>query len=229
MAPSRIEKEAGDEHREEVDGLKAELQESKQRLQDLEEERIPRVVVKPNGGRRHWDWEHEHLMWSELQVTNTSSSLSLNDVEVRLINRIHVLEKQDAPGNYMLYDPHDWSPLSVYWSERNAPFEQLKMTIPPSVTRTALIAFSDNSNGPPAVFNATIIRRPLLHSGGAKIEIEVSSPDSAPWRGAFYIECHPNYLGGAQATFEFVAWETWATNYSVTNSLADDKEHFEIK
>lgn len=189
--------------------------EARVRLRELEEERIPRITASPFAGRRQWDWQHEHLMWAELQVANTSPSLTLNDVEVRVVSRVHVLEKQDAQGNYMLYDPQDWNSVNVYWSERNAPPDQLRLTIPPNTTRIALIAFSDDSNGPPAVFNAPIHKRPLLFSGGAKIEVEVSSTNSTPWRGAFYIECHPNYLGGARATFEFIEWETWLTNHTI--------------
>jgi len=116
----------------------AQRDEARVRLRELEAERIPRITVTPRGDRRQWDWQHEHLMWAELQVTNTSPSLPLNDVEVRIVSLLHVIEKQDAPNSYTLVDLGDWSPVSVYWSEGNAPADQLKLTIPPNTPRIAL-------------------------------------------------------------------------------------------
>ena len=46
--------------------------------------------------------------------------------------------------------------------------------------------------------------------------VEVSGSESVLWKGAFYIECLPNYVGGDKAKFEFLEWETWATNYDIT-------------
>ena len=36
--------------------------EARERLNKLEDERIPKVAVKPCSGRRQWEWEYEHLM-----------------------------------------------------------------------------------------------------------------------------------------------------------------------
>jgi len=196
--------------------------EARLQARKLEQERVPHISVEPYGGRRTWEWEHEHLMWAELHVTNTSPSLVLNDVAVRIVGCLDIAE--ETPGNYVLFEVHRWNPTSVYWSIREASSDQLKLPIPPNTKRAALVAFSDDSNGPPAVFNAPTHDRPLLF-GGARIEIEVSSPDSAPWKGLFYIQCHPNYvsdipLGRTLATFEFVTWKTWTANHNVINSLA---------
>lgn len=189
--------------------------EARKRVRALEQERIPRFAVKPYGDRRQRDWQHKHLMYAELQVTNTSPGLTLNDVELRIVSCLYVQGKQDEPNNYVLVDLHDWNSTSIYWSERDAPPSQLRLSISPGATKTALVAFQDNSNGLQSIFNAPT---PAIIVGGAKIEIEISSPDSALWKGEFYIQCHPNYLGGAKATFEFVEWEIWLANHGLANS-----------
>jgi hypothetical protein len=182
--------------------------EARNRLRVLEKERVPHISVNPSGGRRFNNWEHEHLMWAELDVRNTSPSLPLNDVEVKVVNLLDIVEKQDEPGEYILLSLHKWNPIQVYWSERNASPSQLKLGIPPNAGRIALIVFSDNSNGPPATINAPTSAKPLLFSGGAKIEVEVSSSNSALCRAEFYIQCHPKYITKkfphyTEATFEF--------------------------
>ena len=161
-------------------------------------------------------------MWAELYITNTSQSQNIRDVEVRVAKLIYVGVIQNS---YELVDLEDWNPTCVYWSERNAQQSQLKLNIPPSATRVSLIAFTDDSNGGSAVFNAPISPKPWF-PGGAKIEVEVTSLDSALWKGYFYIECHPNYLGGPRATFEFVEWETWETSHNVTYLSGLDKEDY---
>src|SRR4030042_1430830 len=194
--------------------LQSKMEDVSHRLEFLEKERIPHISVDVRGGHRSDNWEHEHLMWAELDVRNTSSSLPLNDVEVKVVNLLDIVEKQDEPGKYILFSLHKWNPIQIYWSERNAPAMQLKRDIPPNDVRTALIAFSDNSNGPPAVINTPTTSKPLLFSLGHKMDIEVSSPNSAIWKGEFYIECHGKYVMKefpycTEATFEFEAWDKW--------------------
>lgn len=216
LAPYRIKRDIAQRRKEEVDLLKS-------KLHILEEERITRIACKPSSGRRDWDWQHERLMWAELQVTNTSPTLTLCDVEVRISSCVYVqITVQDDSGDYVLIDLYDWNPVTVCWSERDANRDQLKTNISPSATKSALIAFSDDSNGSTAIINAIVHQRPII-IGGARIGIEVSSPDSALWKGDFYIECHPNYLGGARATFEFVDWELWAASRNVIDRSGFDK------
>ncbi len=193
---------------------------STQAKQTLEDEHIPKLAVKPSSGRRQWDWEHEHLMWAELQVTNTSPSMTLKDVEVRVVSCIYVQPKQDKPNSYVLVNLHDWNPTSIYWSVRDASPSQLSLSISPDATKTALVAFQDNSNGVQSVFNAPT--HPIIVDG-AKIEVEISSPNSALWKGSFYIECTPNWFRGPQATFEFVKWEDWEANHDIV-PLTPNKE-----
>lgn len=196
--------------------------EAREKVVKLEEERIPKVSAEPRGGRRNQEWEHEHLMFAELLVTNTSPVLTLENVEVHVVSSLWILEHEDS---YKLYDHKDWTPVGVYWSERDTGIADcLRSFIPPNGTRIALIAFSDDTNGPPAVFNTPTRRRPLLIGGAKKIGIEVSCTNSASWKGEFYIECCPNYLNGPQATIKFVTWETWAANHNVINSSILDGE-----
>jgi hypothetical protein len=106
------------------------------------------------------------------------------------------------------------------------------MAIPPSATRTALIAYSDDSNGPPGIFNSPVSPKPLLIGGGQKIRIEVTASNSATWSGEFYIECHGNYLHAKTedlpqytepSTIEFIGWDEWQSDKVVTQMSLYEK------
>jgi len=194
-------------------GNATELGEHKETLRVLKEERIPRFGVTPSAGRRQYDWEHEHLMWAELRVKNTSPTTPLNDVEVKIAGCLYVLPSQDAEGSHLIVHNYpSWNPTAVYWSERDTNPSQFKLSIPPGSTKTVLVAFQDNSNGGTAVFNAPTY--PLV-IGGAEVEVEITSPNSPIWVGRFYLECHPNYLGGKQSHFEFVEWDKWEATRNI--------------
>ncbi len=180
-----------------------------------EREKEPRIEVQILTGKREHDYQHQHLMWAELDVKNTSISLPLRDVEVKIADVIDILPRQDAPGKYILYPVQKLSSMSVCWSERFSSPNQLKLTIPANSSRCALVAFSDDSNGRWTCFNTPISPKPIL-LGGACIHIEVSSLDSSTWKGLFFIECHPNYVNGPRARFELVEWETWKANHEIT-------------
>lgn len=163
------------------------------RVDALEEERIPRFAAMPRSGRRYHDIEHQHLMWAELDVTNLSPTLHLRDVEIRIRDLVDELE-WDENGERVRNLPPIWNPIQSIWSLASASRpNQNKMAIPPGETRTALIAYSDDSNGPPAAFSAPDGVRRHLMSGPHRIYLSVSSPDSARLDCDFYIECHPNY------------------------------------
>lgn len=186
-----------------------------------EKEKEPNMTVSPYSGRRQSDWEKtEHLMWAELRVTNTSPSQELKDVGVNIVTCLQIIEKSDSPNDYYLHELVDWNPTSVYWSERNAPSHQMSLSIPPSATRIALVAFQNNSNGGQFNFNTSLCEWVVR---GAKIEVEISSPNSALLKRAFYIDCHGNIWGGERAHFEFVEWGEWATSRNIT-LLTSDKE-----
>lgn len=171
------------------------------------------ISALPIFGRRQFDFEHEHLMWAELRVKNISTTMTLNDVEVQIIDCLYVMPSQSARGSYVIVDSYpNWNPTGVYWSKRNTSPSQFKLSLSPDATKTVLIAFQDNSNGGVAVFNAPT--HPWI-TGGAKIGVEITSPNSPIWRGSFYIECHPNYLSGPQATFEFVEWDKWEAEHNI--------------
>lgn len=189
----------------------------------LEAERVPKFVVTPLGDRQQWEHQTtEHLMWAELRVRNTSPSQSLHNVGVRVRAYTITQERHNISGTYILIDGlADFKPAQVYWSRRDADPQQLTIDIPPGSERTSLIAFSDDSNGPPGILNAPVRQRVSL---GGKLEVEVTSLDSAAWRGAFYIECHPHYCRGSSATFEFIPWERWVETHPVTPLSTPDSE-----
>lgn len=185
------------------------------RVDELEEEQVPRVSLTPRAGRASHG-SHPHLMWAELDVTNLSPTLSLPDVEVRITDLKS--ETQLEYGDRVGYP--EWNALQVTWSPTNAVPDQFRLTIPPGETRSALIAYSDDSNGPPAVFASPHAGARLLRSGPNRMEVSVSSPNAARCRGVFYIECHPNYatrlegglisLDGPRATMVMEPWDAYA-------------------
>lgn len=74
------------------------------------------------------------------------------------------------------------------------------------------MAFQDNSNGGNFVFNSPHHEWIV---DGVKIDVEISSSTAVVWKSSYYIRCHPNYLGGDRAKFEFVEWDKWAINYNI--------------
>lgn len=50
--------------------------------------------------------------------------------------------------------------------------------------------------------------------------IEITSNNSALWRGEFYIQCHPNYVNGPRATFEFIQFKNWAETHTILPLVA---------
>lgn len=166
------------------------------------------VVIKPLVRRRQADWDRtEHLMWAELQVKNNGSN-ELKDTQVNIVKCLTLQESQDAltPNDLLVFDFLKLPAFCIYWSERQSQPKQMTLSIPSGATRSVLIAFQDNPNGGSLNFNTPnyswVVR-------GAKIDVEVSSRETVLWTGEFYIECHPNYLGGDRAKFEFLEWHTW--------------------
>ncbi|MFC1945977.1 hypothetical protein ACFLW1_02130 [Chloroflexota bacterium] len=179
-----------------------------------------RVEVLPITHKRRAAYERtEHLMWAGLQVTNTSAN-ELKDVQVSIIECLTLTDNQDSANqnDFLMWNHLEIKPFCVYWSERQAQPEQMNLVIPSRATRLALIAFQDNSNGHQFNFNS------LNHEwivGGVKIDVEISSHETVLWNGDFYLECHPNYLGGKRAIFEFVAWNTWIKGKNITQLESD--------
>jgi hypothetical protein len=166
------------------------------------------IAIKPFVGRRHANWDKtEHFMWAELQVTNIGSA-ELKDVQVNITKCLALQQTQNSPNqdNFTMFEFPKLAPFCVYWSERQSQPKQMTLGIPSGATRSALIAFQDNSNG--GCFNFNTVNYNWI-AGGSKIDIEASSYETVLWRGEFYIECHPNYLGGDRAKFEFVEWGMW--------------------
>jgi hypothetical protein len=179
-----------------------------------------KVIIKPFVQRRQADWDKtEHLMWAELQVTNTGSA-ELKDVQVNIAKCLTLQETQDSPNHndFAVFDFLRLTPFCVYWSERQSQPRQMALSIPRGSTRSALIAFQDNSNGGSFHFNTTNYNWVV---GGIKIDVEVSSCETVLWKGEFYIECHPNYLGRDRAKFELTEWHTWIKGKNI--NLLDEQ------
>ena len=176
--------------------------EARARLKTLEAERIPQVEVRPTSDRRDFPYEHEHLMWAEIEVKNTSSNKTLENVSVQIVNLQNVMHKQGGSDkDFLIVDGFpSWRVAGICWSERFASPPQLRQSLDPGQTKIALIAFCDDSNGGTAVFNTLNNPKPRLVMVGAKIQVIITSHDSSMWEGEFYIECHPNYLGGSNRT-----------------------------
>ena len=173
------------------------------------------IAVKPSTGKKEADYERtEHVMWAELQVTNTGTN-ELKDVQVNITKCLTLQGKQGSVNrnDFVMWNQPEIKPFCVYWSERQAQSRQMNLVIPSGATRSALVAFQDNLNGGQFNFNS------LNHEwivGGVKIDVEISSHEAVLWNGDFYIECHPNYLGGERAKFEFVEWDTWVKGKNIT-------------
>lgn len=191
--------------------------EARIRVQRLEEERIPVMMTSPNFGHREGYRQHGHLMWAELEVCNTNTDKTLEDVGVQVAGLEYVMPKQDAPaGHYVIVKSFPkWNRTGIYWSESTVSPVQLRQPLNPGEVKTALIAFQDNPNGGTAIFNTPMQPKPWIE-GGAKIKVQVTGCGTAMWEGDFYIECHPNYFKGDRAKFEFVEWGIWAANRNIT-------------
>ncbi|MDY7018535.1 MAG: hypothetical protein SU899_00435 [Chloroflexota bacterium] len=130
--------------------------EARSEFQELQNERIPRISVRPAEGKRESNYERtEHIMWAELQVTNISKQ-PLEDVVVNIKACLALQEKQNSTSgdDYLIWDFFHWHQTYVYWSERNANHQQFALTMPANTTRVSLVAFQDNSNGSNFNFNS---------------------------------------------------------------------------
>jgi flagellar assembly factor FliW len=199
-----------------------------QNIQIIKDKQLSLIEVKPQVGRRDYPFQHKHLMWIELDVTNTSSTQSLTDVEVQINNLIEVSPVQDQPNKVLLYSLNKFNPTGICWSERFASPNQLKMLLPCKTTKSVLLAFCDDSNGQWAIYNAPISPNPR-HLGGARVELKISSPDCTPWSGVFYIECHPNYITKdwpyrIDSIMEIEDWDKWLSKKNISEVVIINKD-----
>jgi hypothetical protein len=199
--------------------------EAKEKIKEYQNQYAPNISVKPVECKRDADWKRtEHLMWAELQVTN-SSSKELKGTQVNITYCLALIERQTNTNqiDYALYNQYNLEPFCIYWSERQTEPKQINLIIPSGATRSALVAFQDNSNGGNFIFNS--LNNEWI-VGGVKICVEISSLETVLWRGDFYIECHPNYAGKTLADykpskFEFVEWDTWVKGKNITLLASD--------
>ncbi len=190
----------------------------------LEEEQKPKFIVKPTNSKREQYENTELTSWAELAITNDSST-HLNDVSVKIMECVNVLEKTDREdgrdlGKYFLATISEWHPSSVYWSGRTGDTNEANRPLKPTETQYATIAFHHKHGTGLGTFN--ILAHPPMTE--AKIAIEVSSPNSNTWRGEFYI----GYRPASTDRFEFEEWETWCKSHEIIEPSIPDKKGFQI-
>lgn len=191
--------------------------------------------VVPYTRSRNYD-SSEHLIWAELSVENLSGSV-LKDVSVRVVSHVRLMERQDdagtiVPGEYVEFTDEEWTPITVLWSQRDSIPPHVNVDIAPKARRSSIIAFSDDSNGPPPIFNSNPSTR-VLSIDGARIEIELSASNSSPWRGTFFLQCHGQYVTGnwstglkqaiaglaSPAQFQFEPWNKWLETHRICKTI----------
>lgn len=181
---------------------------ARERVETLEKERIPYLELKPVSGNPHNEYENAPTAWAELQVRNTSHIKPLTNVRVQITRCVYALEKQEQRGSYFLHDNRGWLPTNVYWSERNTQPNTLHTTINPGDTGIALIAHHPKGSVSLGIFNT---RARSTFVGGQLIKVFVSSTESAPIIGEYYIEYHPP----ARDEYEFLEWDEWLTTHKL--------------
>lgn len=191
--------------------------EARKEVAELKGERLSCFEVRSLTGKSTRYEKSDYSAWAELEIKNSNPNVSLENVNVQIVELVHVFEKQDERGSYFLHEPFPgWNPSSVYWSERNASTRQFSMQIPPVATRYAMVAFHTQYGGGLGVLN-TPNYPPMLES---KMVIEVSSPNSRTYRGEYYIQYHPPSMD----EFEFLEWDLWCKSHNVTKQPTPDRE-----
>jgi hypothetical protein len=173
--------------------------------------------LEPRTGKNRHGVGPNHLMWAELEVENLVER-TLQDVEVRIETidqRIDMVTNGEERNDWIHED--EWSPASLIWSIRNAAANTFRMTLPAKSKRTLSVAYSDDSDGPPASFD-TVNRTTIMHGFPQRITLSFSSPDFTTFREDFYIECRGNEVGSvadalrhwySASHFEFKTWDDY--------------------
>ncbi len=184
--------------------------EARKKVVKLEEERIPHIIASPFTTQPQGSWDTNTFPSAELSVKNISRSTALDEVSVQISECFSVFEKQDEPGIYYLhgYLLDGWHPANVYWSERTDLPNQLSVSISPEETKSALIAFRKKLNPALGIFNTPTYP---VFVDGVKITIEVSSTNSAMWKGEYYLKYRPPRTN----KFDFIKWDEWESTHNV--------------
>lgn len=224
LIPSRMEKDAQEQNRKLTEKLNTQSVEYKQHISELEEERIPKFAIHHTSGKSIMEDRNELSSWAELKIRNTSTSVDITDVKVKIVALMRVYEEQDekgvGTGKYRLTKPYpEWEISSVIWSGRTGNPGEIGRTIHPNETECTAIAYNLKNRNDVAVFNVRNFP-PVWES---RITIEVSGTGSNTWKGVYYIEYHPPRTD----EFEFVEWNTWLKTHKVIASSTPDKGDYQ--
>ena len=205
--------------------LHADLQ---RRLSKAEQRLSSHIIVKPKTGPRDFWNSSSRPSWAGLEVCNSRGGTSLTDVEVHIIGWTFLWSDDHDPERFKMY-PTQWERTVVFWSESTSPPETSSTTIPPSSTRYAVMAYSDDETGNEWKLNSNLVRErdgsrevavqllrsseplfltPWAWPGSHKIEVEVTSSNSP----TVHREFHLAYViqdGYGQGDFEFADWSDW--------------------
>ena len=173
------------------------------------------VSLQAVTGKRDLGSSGEFLMWADLLIKNESDD-PLVDVGVT----VDELRNAFPVNDEWWWSPSvKWNATNLVWSTRHAAENSLLLTIPAHETRTVTVAFCNDSNGNGGWFCVPNFSRGngvQLHSAVNQLDISVSSSAGGlPQREVFYLQCHPNYLNGAQAEFAFKPWSEFVAQEAI--------------
>ena len=198
------------------------------RLCEAERSLSSRIIIKPKTGPRDLWNSGSHPSWAGLEVCNGSGGTTLTDVEVHITGWTFLWSDDHDSERFKMY-PTKWERTALFWSESTSPPETSSTSIPPSSTRDAVLAYSDDKTGNEWKLNSRLVRErdgsgeltvQILRSsvylfltlwawpGSHKIEVEVTSSNSP----TVHREFHLAYLiqdGYGQGDFEFPDWSDW--------------------
>ena len=101
-------------------------------VQLLEVDRTPKILASPKTGQ-HRAGVGYHLMWTELEVQNTSTTKPLRDTQVRILDCEHIASDHEKGGLFhnLGHSLSDWTPMALRCEE----LDTISMDIPGGVSR----------------------------------------------------------------------------------------------
>ena len=179
----------------------------------------PRMTVTARCGRQEFLEYHARPSWAALEVRNLNSVKSVIDVEVHItaVQSLaaidHKFPKDRSARRFTIHDK-GWDRVAVYWSGSIATSHSTKISIPPSSSRNAELAYSDGNGLNVWHLNAAFIGPdPEIWAwpGPHFISIEVSAADCPPVRQKYCLGYYSDD-GSRGPMFEMTPWDEWRTD-----------------